>query len=81
MHQVLVDTNTLQRAIEYFVHRLVGDVGNGCLQVALVLMQDGVNLPEYHLVLILSKGYDTAIVDALLRVGNDLRHINLVDIA
>ena len=81
MHQFLVNAYTIQRTVKYLVHTLIGYVGNGCFQVALILVQDGINLPEYHLILIFSQWHDTAFVNVLLGVGNHFSHINLVDIA
>ena len=80
MYQFLVNAYTIQRTVEYLVHTLVGNVGNRCFQVALILVQDGINLPEYHLVLVFSQWHNTAFVNVLLGVWNDFGHINFVDI-
>ena len=81
VNQILVDADALQRAVEDFVECLLGNVVDARLQVAVVLVENGVNLPEDHLALILAQRYDTAFVDALLAVGDDLREVYLVDVA
>jgi len=52
VYQLFVDAYALQRAIENLVKRLLGNIVHLGLQVAVVFMQNGVNLPENHLVLV-----------------------------
>ena len=54
MHQFLVNAHTFQRAIKNFVQCLVWNFLNSGFQSTLILMKDGIYLPENHLVLILS---------------------------
>ena len=81
MHHLLVDAHRLQRTIEYLVEGFLGNVRHLGLQVAVVLVQDGVNLPEDHLVLIFAQGYDGTFVNAQLAVGDDLVEVYLVDVS
>ena len=90
VYQLLVDAHALQRTVENLVQRLVGNVLDGRLQVArpcvafahlFIFMQNGVNLPENHLVLILAQRHNATLMDAVLAVGNDLVQVYLVDVA
>ena len=81
MHQVFVNAHTLQRAIENLVQGLFGNVFYLGLEVAFVFLQDGIYLPENHLVLIFPQRDDGTIVDVLLAVGDDLVKVYLVDVA
>ena len=81
MYQFLVDAHRLQRSVEYLVESLVRNIVDGSLDVTLVVMQDGSNLPEYHLVLIFAQRGDGSVVDALFPVGNHLAQVDLVDVA
>ena len=55
--------------------------GYRCFQVIFVGAQNGINLPENHLVLVFSKRSNTSVVDVLLAVGNDLVDVYLIDVA
>ena len=44
-------------------------------------MQDGVNLPEYHLAFVFAKWHNAPLVNAVLSVGDDLVHVYLVDVS
>ena len=52
MNQLLVDAYTLQRAIENLAQGFFRNICYLVLQVALILMQNGIYLPEYHLILV-----------------------------
>ena len=77
--EFLVDAHVLERAVQHLADGVVGQFGDGSLQRAVVLLQDGLHLPEDHLVLILTEGHDTTLVDALTAIGHDLREVDLVD--
>ena len=81
VNQFLVYTNVLQRAVEHLLQGIVRNVGEGCFQVTVIFFENGINLPEYHLVLVFSQGHNAAFVDALIAVGYHLLQVNLVDIA
>ena len=81
VHQILADAHRVQRAIEYLVHRFVGNVLYPRFQRTVILLQNGVNLPEYHLVLVFPQRCDTAFIDGVFAVGNDLVDVYLVDIS
>ena len=81
VYQILVDAYRLNGAIEYLVEGIVRDVLNGCLQVAVVVAEDGRYLPENHLVFVLAQRHDATLVDGQLAVGNNLGEVYLVDVA
>ena len=81
VYQFFGNADTLQRAIKNLVERLVRNILYLGLQVTVVLMQDGVNLPEDHLVFVFPQWYDAPFVDAMLAVGDDLAEIYLIDIS
>ena len=43
-------------------------------------MENGVNLPEYHLVLVFPQGRDAAVVNALFLIGHHLLKVDHVDV-
>ena len=77
--EVFADADVLKRAIEHLADGVVGEVCDGRLQFTVVLLEDGLHLPEDHLVLVLAKGNDAALIDALMAVWHDLRQVYLVD--
>ena len=77
--KILVDAHVLQRAVKHFAKSLFGDVFDRCLQVKIIFLQDGLYLPEDHLVLVFPEGDDTAFVDALTTVGDHFREVDLID--
>ena len=79
MHLLLVHPDTLQRAIKNLLHGILGYLLDGCFQGKSPGFQNTFYLPEYHLVLILSKGNNTTRVDALFRIGYHLVQVYLVD--
>ena len=81
VYQFLIDAHILQRSVEYLLQGLVGDVGNRGLQRTVKPFEDGVNLPENHLVLVFTQRRNTSFMDAQLAVGHDFGQVNLVDIA
>ena len=81
MHQFLINAHRFQRTVQYLAQGLLGDVFYPRLQVAVVLVQNGVNLPENHLVLVFSQWGNSTLVDALAAVRNDLVDIYLVDVS
>ena len=80
MHQFLVDADGFQRTVQYLVERLVRNIVDGRLQVATVFLQDGINLPENHLILVFPQRGNGTVVDVQLAVGNHFLQVNLVDI-
>ena len=81
VYQFFFYAHVFQRPVEHLLQCLFGNVLNGRLQVALILLEYGVNLPENHLVFVLAQWYNAPFVDVLLTVGDDLIQINLVDVA
>ena len=79
MHQFLLDADVLQGTVEDFPHGLVGDILDGGVEVIIVFLQQGVNLPEDHLVFVLAKGNNAALTDGLFAVGDDFFEVYLVD--
>ena len=80
MDEFLIDAYVLQRAIKHFLQSLVGDVADGCLEIAVKFLQDGLHLPEYHLVLIFPEGHDASVVDVQFLIGYHLPKVDHVDI-
>ena len=54
VYQLFVDAHVVERAIEYLLKGVLGDVFDGCLQRTFVFLQNGINLPEDHLILVFS---------------------------
>ena len=81
MYQFFVDAYTFERTVEYLVQGFLADVGNRGFQRIVVFMEDGINLPEYHLALVFAQWHNAPLVDAFLAVGNHLVQVYLVDIA
>ena len=79
MDELLVDAHILERPVEHLADGVVGQFGDGGLQRVIILLQDGLHLPEDHLVLILAEGHDAPFVDAQTAVGHHLREVDLVD--
>ena len=78
--EFLVNLHILQAAIQHFVHGFLGNVLDGRLEGEAMLLQDGVYLPEYHLVLVFPERCDSAFMDVGHVVGYDLFHVYLIDI-
>ena len=76
--QFLVNLYVAYCAVKYLRHCLLGNLLDGSLQRAVVVVQNGVYLPEYHLVLVFSQWQDASGIYALLAVGHHLVHVNLV---
>ena len=66
-------------SIENFVHGFLWDITYGRLQVTVVFLQDSINLPKYHLVLIFAQRRYCSITDRQLVIGYYLVYINFVD--
>ena len=81
MNHLLRNLQILKRAIENLVERIRGNVGNARLEFKIVLLQDGLNLPEYHLVLVFAQGSNASVVDGKLVIGYHLLEVNLIDVA
>ena len=76
---VFVDAYVLQRAVEYLADGVVGELGDGCLHIEAVFLQDGLNLPEDHLVLVFPERDDASFMDAQPAVGHHLGEVYLAD--
>ena len=68
----------LKRTVENGVQRVVGNVGNGRFQSAVGLLEYGLYLPEYHLVLVFSERCNATVAYAQLVVGDDFLEVYLV---
>ena len=79
--EFFVYTHVLHRSVEYLAHGVGINVLHGRLDVEAVLMQNGIYLPENHLLLKLAQRQDGPFVDAQLVVGNNLLQVYLVDVA
>ena len=71
----------LQGSVHNLIHNLLRQLLYWGLYVKVMVLQDGIYLPEYHLVLVFSQWYDTAFVYAQVVVGNDLLQIYVVDVS
>ena len=80
LHKILRDTNVLHTSIKHLVERFLWNIPDGSLQVAVILMQNGVDLPEYHLVLIFSKWRDGTLVNAQFVIGYHFFQVDPIDI-
>ncbi len=80
-YDVLVDAYVLERTVQDLAHRLVRDVPAGRLQRAVVFLENGIDLPEDHLVFIFAQWRNGTVVYAHRVIGNHLLQVNLVDIA
>ena len=52
MYQFLVNTHTLKGTVKNLVECLFGYIRNAGLDVAVVFMENSINLPEDHLILV-----------------------------
>ena len=79
--ELLVDADVFERAVENFVHRLLRNVAHGRFQREFIFLEDGLDLPENHLVLVFSERHDGSLMDALAAVGDDFFQVDFVDVA
>ena len=81
MDDLLGNLDVLERSVEHFVECILGNLVDGCLYGEVVFLQDGLYLPEHHLVLVVAERCNAALVDGERTVGDDLVDVDLVDIA
>ena len=75
----LVNFHSFERTIHNLAHRLLRNILNRSLQVTFIFLQDGLNLPENHLVLVFSKRNDSTCVNACLVIRNHLLQVDFAD--
>ena len=80
-HHVLADAYRFERTVQHLVERVLRYLAHRRLQRTFSRFENGSNLPEYHLVLVLAQRNNGALVYRQRVVGDDLLHVNLVDIA
>src|SRR5574344_135504 len=81
VYQFGTDADILEGTVKYLVEGIFGQITDGCLQIALILLKYGTDLPEYHLVLIFSEWNDGSVVNTDLIVGYNLVEIYLIQIS
>ena len=81
VHYALVDANSLQRTIHHFVDSLAGYILIWSLEVATVFLENGIYLPEYHLVLVFTQRSYGPVVNAKVLVGYHFLQVDLVHYA
>ena len=81
VHLLFGDFQVAERAVEDFAEGVVGNLLDASLDVEVIVCQNGLYLPENHLVLVFSQRRDAAVVDGHRTVGNHLVQVYLVDIA
>ena len=79
VYQFFVDAYVLDSTVEHLTECLVRDILNRSLETIVVFLQNGVDLPEDHLVLVFAQWNDTAVVDVDLAVGDHFLQVDLVD--
>ena len=80
MDKFLGDADAVQRAIEDFRQGFLRDFFHGGLHGAFVLLQQRVDLPEYHLVAVFAQWGDSAFGYRQMLVGNHLVEVYLIDV-
>ena len=73
--------HVFERTIEYFLHRILWNLGDGCLQTETVLFEQSLYLPENHLILVFAERHDASLVYAETVVGDNLLEVYLVHLA
>ena len=79
MEQRTLYLDSLIRAVEYLVDGLFGQLVDRSLQRRFILLQQRVDLPEYHDVLILPQRDNGSFIDRQATVGDDFVDIYQVD--
>ena len=81
VHLLFGDFQVVERTVENFAEGVVGNILDAPFDVEVIVCQDGLYLPENHLVLVFSQRCDAAVVDGHRTVGNHLVEVYLVDVA
>ena len=80
MYQGIFYLQTFVASVQYLVNGILGQLVDRRLQICIIPFEQGIDLPEYHAVLILSQGSNRPFVDREGTVGNHFVHIYQIDV-